>query len=452
MLTAETLRTLLDDDLLPSRMPDVGLLVDYLRSGRRHGDPICLSFGETWSQVAPGLVGHLEAEPLHTHGYQLSLYGLPVLRRQVRETIQCEHRLPAGSAPGRDFEVAVTWTGTRSAMFDFGRLLRDQDEGDRRTPVVVAAGPSWDYQGVYEALGYRVRYHQLRPERGFAPSDDDLDALLAEIDARPDERLALVVVNAQHNPTAVNWDPEFVASSIRKATGRGAGILVDDAYYAVHDDDVVPTSALAVLLEQLADLPAAARRRWLMVRSLGKQFHCNGWGIGAMVADPQTLDLLVNRYRLHNCLMYGGGYQQAMARWLADPASGEFLARQRVTYRQRRMVIGEFLTGRLGYPTEAVHLGECSSYLMLSVPREYAPLPDGVERFRWDCFAATGVLLAPAWPWPYPASVDTPLPYLRMFIGPETELIRTALTRLESAGFHHDMPVRRPEPRSVLMG
>lgn len=443
MLTAETLRTLLDDDLLPSRMPDVGLLVSYLKEGGRHGDPICLSFGETWSQAAPGLIGHLGVEPVHAHGYQLSLYGLPILRREVRDQIRRDHRLPAECAAGRDFEVAVTWTGTRSAMFDFGRLLRDQDVADTRTPVVVTAGPSWDYQGVFGALGYRVRYHHLRPERGFAPSAEELEALLAEIDAHPDERLALLVVNAQHNPTAVNWDAEFVATAIRKAAGRGAAILVDDAYYAVHDDGVVPTSALAVLLEQLPDLPAAARRRWLMVRSFGKQFHSNGWGIGALVAAPETLDLLVNRYRVQNSLMYGGSYQHAMARWLADPASGGFLARQRVVFRQRRAMVGEFLTGRLRYPADRVHLGECSSYLMLAVPREYAALPDGVERFRSDCFAETGVLLAPAWPWPYPAASGPTLPYLRMFIGPETELIRTALARLESAGFHYGMPARR---------
>lgn len=436
MLTADTLDALLHDDVLPSRMPDVGLLVGYLKDNRPHGDPICLSFGETWSQVAPGLAARLSTEPTHAHGYQLSLYGLPALRRLARDQIHHDHRLPAGCEPGRDYETAMTWTGTRGAMFDFGRLLRDAAGDDRRTPVVVTAGPSWDYEGVYTALGYRTRYHHLRPERGFQPSADDLHAVLAEVSERPDERLALLVVNAQHNPTAVNWDPAFVTEAVRAAATQGAAILIDDAYYAVHDDDVVPTSALAILLEQLADLPADTS--WLAVRSLGKQFHCNGWGIGTLTASPETLDHLVNRYRLHSCLMYGGNHQHAMARWLADPASTEFLAAQRVTLRHRRKMIGDFLTTRLGYPATAFHLGECSSYLMLAAPTSYAAQPGGVERFRTDCFAATGVLLAPAWPWPFPAATSDALPYLRMFIGPDTETIHCALSRMATAGLRYD--------------
>ncbi|MGH8794365.1 MAG: aminotransferase class I/II-fold pyridoxal phosphate-dependent enzyme [Stackebrandtia sp.] len=439
MLTADTLRALLDDDILPSRMPDVELLARYLKSERPHQDPICLSFGETWSQVAPGLAERLASDPIHSHGYQLSQYGLPALRLRVRDQIRDGHRLPETSQPGRDYEVAVAWNGTRSAMFDFGRLIRDQDAPADQTPVAVVAGPSWDYEGVFSCQGYRVRYHRLRPERGFQPCVDELEALCADVASRPDERLALLVVNAQHNPTAVNWDPKFVAASIAAAAERGAAVLIDDAYYAVHDDDVLPTSALSILLDLLPDLPAATRRRWLAVRSFGKQFHSNGWGIGALTAGPQTLDLLVNRYRLHNSLMYGGSYQHAMNSWLADDASQEFLARQRTTFRQRRKMIGEFLTDRLGYPDDQIHLGECSSYLMFAVPREYILSTNPAERFRRDCFAATGVLLAPVWPWPFSADEDAALPYVRMFIGPATETIHTALTRMEAAGIRHDM-------------
>lgn len=106
-------------------------------------------------------------------------------------------------------------------------------------------------------------------------------------------------------------------------------------------------------------------------------------------------------------------------------------------------MIGEFLTSRLGYPTGAFQLGECSSYLMLAVPARYSDQPGGVERFRRDCFAATGVLLAPAWPWPFPAAANDSLPYLRMFIGPDTETIRSALSRLET-GLRYDAPAPVP--------
>lgn len=37
MLTAETLNALLNDEILPSRMPDAGLLTDYLPETRNRG-------------------------------------------------------------------------------------------------------------------------------------------------------------------------------------------------------------------------------------------------------------------------------------------------------------------------------------------------------------------------------------------------------------------------------
>jgi aspartate/methionine/tyrosine aminotransferase len=433
---------LVADDILPSRMPDVRSLRNYLKEGSPHGDPICLSFGETWNRVPTGLLGHLEEQPLHAHGYQLSMYGLPALRKTARDHLVTSQRITGSAEPGRDFETAVSWTGTRGAMFDFGRFLTDEyaDEhpDDRRTPIVLAAGPSWDYEGVYGSLGYRVRYHHLSPEQGFRPSLETFAEQVDRVTAAEDERLALVVINAQHNPTAVNWDPRFVADSIELAFSVGAALLVDDAYFSVHDPDVEPTSALRLLLERLPDAPAAAKRRWLAVRSLGKQFHCNGWGLGMLSADPTVLETLVNEYRLHSSLMYGGIYQHAMASWLTDPASDVFLAEQRHDYQAKRRMVEETFVKALGYPESEVHPGQCSSYLMFGLPAAYRELPDGCGRFREDCFERTGVLFAPAWPWPY-APTAAPLPYMRMYIGPERERIEHALTRMESAGIHYGM-------------
>ncbi|WP_394846242.1 aminotransferase class I/II-fold pyridoxal phosphate-dependent enzyme [Pendulispora brunnea] len=441
MIGQETLESLLEDDVLTSRMPDVGLLTRYLKDGCPHGAPICMSFGETWNQVAPGLVTRVTSEPRHVHGYQLSMYGLPVLRRTVRDYLIEDHGLAGVAETGRDFEVAVTWSGTRSAMFDFGRLLLDRGDvaSASRTPVVLAAGPSWDYEGALAPLGYRVRYHALRPETGFRPSLEEVHAVLDRIDANPEERLAMVVINAQHNPTAVNWDADFVSALIRIAMDRKAAILVDDAYFAVHDEGVSATSALRLLLCELATRrDPDARCRWLAVRSLGKQFHCNGWGLGGMVADPAILDLLVNRYRLHNSLMYGGVHQHAMADWLRAPESRQFLRNQQRLYTEKRRFIGEFMKARLHYPEAAVHLGKTTSYIMFAAPKAYASIPEGLDRFKMDCFRDTGVLFAPAWPWPYAAGTQHHLPYLRMFIGADFDAIRVALRRLADAGFHYD--------------
>ncbi|MCO1578638.1 pyridoxal phosphate-dependent aminotransferase [Crossiella sp. SN42] len=442
MTTRADFAALVTDDILPSRMPDVGLLRAYLEQGCRHGDPLCLSFGETWNQAPAGLLDHLHERPLHAHGYQLSMYGLPKLRKVARDYVTRSHRLEAVAQPGRDFEVAATWTGTRGAMFDFGRYLLDELGSDGRVPVVVAAGPSWDYEGVFHTLGYQVRYLPLRPETGFRPMAGELQDLADRISAEPGQRLAMVVVNAQHNPTAVNWRPGFVAAAVDLAHQHGAGLLVDDAYFGVHDPEVEPTSALRVLLSRLPGAPPAARRRWLAVRSLGKQFHCNGWGLGLMTAEPATLDLLVNRYRLHSSLMYGGVYQHAMADWLADPASTAFLAAQCAEYAAKRRLVDRLFSARLGYPAGAVHTGSCTSYLLFALPAAYAGLDDGEARFRDEVFARTGVLFAPAWPWPY-APTAAPLPYMRMYLGPGQDVLTEAVDRLAGAGIQHGMAVSR---------
>ncbi|MBV9844018.1 MAG: pyridoxal phosphate-dependent aminotransferase [Kutzneria sp.] len=437
MSTQQDFAALVSDDILPSRMPDVGLIRDYLTQGCRYGNPICLSFGETWSQAPTEMLAHLDGQPRRAHGYQLSMYGLPALRRAVRDYVIDSQRLGGVTTPGRDYEIGATWTGTRGAMYDFGRFLLDEDAVDGRTPVVLTAGPSWDYEGVFGSLGYRVSYHNLRPERRFHPSAEEFGELVRRIRASADQRLALVVVNAQHNPTAVNWDPRFVDTCIETAITDGAGLLLDDAYYAVHDPGVEPTSALRQLLVRLDDAPSTWRRRWLAVRSLGKQFHCNGWGIGALTADPTVLDTLVNHYRLHNSLMYGGIYQHAMARWLSDPASAEFLIRQCADYAAKRRLVGDMFRADLGYH-DGIHAGQCSSYLMFELPRAYQELHNGCEQFRHDCFTRTGVLFAPAWPWPY-APTATALPYMRMYLGPGPDLIRQAIERMASAGFHYHM-------------
>ncbi|WP_433334931.1 pyridoxal phosphate-dependent aminotransferase [Spirillospora sp. CA-294931] len=422
----EALAALLADESVPMAMPDAALLRDYLGEGCPQGDPICLSFGETWYQVAPGLAGCLEPVEPHAHGYQLSMYGLPGLRRAARERMLQDHGL--GGDEG--FDLAVTWAGTRSVMFDFGRFLLDEHPEDDRTPVVVVAGPSWDYDGVLAPLGYRLRYFELRPENGFEPDPREFARLVGDVEGAEDERLALVVLNPQHNPTAVNWSEEFVTGAIRAAVGRGAGLLIDDAYFAVHNPGVTPTSALRILLDELRGMPYG---HWLAVRSLGKQFHCNGWGLGTMIAEPDVLATLVNRYRLHNSLMYGGTQQRAMARWLESPESEAFLRRQQVSYGEKRKLVGEFLRGRLGYPADKVHEGECSSYMLFAVPEAYAEEGKAAELFREDCFTRTGVLLAPAWPWPYKGDA-APLPWMRMFLGPDADHLNTALNRLEAAG------------------
>ncbi|MBH5335145.1 pyridoxal phosphate-dependent aminotransferase [Streptomyces pactum] len=416
-------------------MPDAGLLRQYLAAGMPHGEPICMSFGETWDRIPPGLADCLRQVPRSSHGYQLSLHGLPRLRTALAAHLTASHRLPDTAERGRHWEVGVSWTGTRAAMFDFARLVLDRRPATARRPVALVAGPAWDYAGVLTPLGYDVRHLPLRFDRGFVPDPEELAELAAEIARDPAAGTAMVVVNAQHNPTAVNWSPDSVNALLDAAESAGAAVLIDDAYLNVHDVAVEPTSALRLLLDRRRAAGNSTGAPWLAVQSMGKQFGCNGWGVGAVTAPPEILDALVNGYRLHHSLMSSGMLQHAMADWLESVASTQFLAEQRVRLTETRAAAEEQFVKRLGYPASAVHTGECTPYIVVRVPPGYAGDEESAREFRAVCFERTGVLTAPVWPWPMPAPEEAGHdPQLRLYLGSGTEGVTEAVRRMSAAG------------------
>lgn len=434
-----TLEKLISERPTPNEMPDAPLLRGYLKKGCPHGDPIILSFGETWTASPPDLTRRLADVPRHAHGYQFSMYGLPDLVDALRERVRVEHRLAPGARERGDYEVAAASAGTRGAMFDFGRIVRERSR-DPRKPVCVVMGPSWDYEGVLTPLGFKMRYVHLRAEDHFAPSLDRFEAAVAAIEADADARLAMVVINAQHNPTGVNWSAAFVRGAVRRALGAGAHVLVDDAYYGVHSPRTEPTSALAIVLEEVRDAGAPAGDAWLSVRSLGKQFHCNGWGLGILAASPATLDELVNKKNLEHQLMFGAMMQDAMARYLSSPESDAFLAAQRAGYDAKRALLRTILTEELGYPASTLRLGECTSYTLVPLPRIYAASVKAAAAFVDDVFERCGVMVAPAWPWPLEAEEHGLVAYVRVYIGPEEATLREAFARIKRAGVSYEMP------------
>lgn len=410
---------------LPTRFPDPALVAEYRDAGSPAGELIYLGFGETWTQTAPGLVAALAELPEHAHGYIISQHGLPRLQRVLGEYVTRTHRLPPRARLGRDYQVAVCQGGTRNAMFDFGRLLlTDRDVGARR-PTVVAPMPGWDYAGVFTGLGYQMRYLPLRRRNGHLPDPAELAELLTD-------GAALVVINAQHNPTGMNWPEDTVRALVRVAVARDAAVLLDDAYYGVHDPGARPTSALRVLLDELADAPTRGRRRWLTVRSLGKQFHCNGWGIGAATAHPETLDRLVNEVFYQRGFTSAVPLQEAMASWLTDPAAQRYLDQQGRAFTGKRASVRELLADRLDYPPEAYQLGEFTPYARIELPAGQR----SVAQFRRECLAKTGVLVGvDRWD-AHPGAGDDP-PAFRLYLGASSGTLHEGLARMAEAGYRY---------------
>ncbi|WMI61453.1 pyridoxal phosphate-dependent aminotransferase [Streptomyces rochei] len=421
----EPTRSVLDSGALPNDHEDARLIRLYEEQGGEVRDLIYLSLGETWTAVAPGLAASL-ADPLpaHVHGYTLSPYGLPALRDGLRAYITRTHQLlGAVAAP---YDVAVSQSGTRAAMSDFGRLLLSDGAPSDGAPTALAPAPGWDYSGVLTPLGYRMRFYTLAPAQGWQPDPEEVASLLKRAG-----RGCLLVLNPQHNPTGANWAADRVESIIGAAAAHHAAVLLDDAYYALHAPGEQPTNALRILVEEMPRTSAP----WLATRTLGKQFHCNGWGLGALTSRPAILAELA-RYtqeRSYGCAL---PLQAAMATWLRKEEADAFLEGLRREYAAARRQVADRLRRDLGFPPDAVHVGTCSAYLRFRVPTRF--VRDGSEaHYRRLCVAA-GVLPG-AGSMTVPADAPSgrlgpPAAYVRLFLGQPGHVLDEALDRLARAG------------------
>jgi aspartate/methionine/tyrosine aminotransferase len=406
----------LDTGTLPNCLTDARLIADHRGAGRNTGELIYLSLGETWANTAPGLIAALRQVPAHAHGYTLSPYGLPALRRVLRSYVTRTHGLTTPRTG--DFDVSVSQSGTRAAMSDFGQLVSARGS---RTALVPT--PGWDYAGVLAPLGLTIRPYGVTADHSWQPHPDQVERLL-----RTGHRgSTLLILNPQHNPTGSNWSPSVVTRMIRAAIAREAPVLLDDAYFAVHTPGRESTSALRILLAEVATAPSAPS--WLAVRTLGKQFHCNGWGIGALTAHPDTLAELAE---VAHQRTYGTALplQAAMAVWLQDPASDAYLDRLRHHYSIARRLVAQRLIDTLGFPDHAVHPGTCTSYLRFQVPPHFV-INDDEEHYRRLCLDA-GVL-----PGRGSMTETTPMPnrgtHVRIHLGQPVDILDQALTRLQDA-------------------
>jgi N-succinyldiaminopimelate aminotransferase len=417
---------------------DAQMLGRHLR-GRPAVPPLPMSIGDPYllgGSLPEGLAEYERLAPPHLAGYSRTPAGLPEARRAIAvATVRSQglDRADLGVEPGVDFDLHLTsGTGTRGIMGDFARLILADHRGP--APVVLCADPTWDYAGVFEPLGLTMAYWPLRAERGWVPDPADALAVLARIDADPGRRLALVVVNTQHNPTGATWPAAVLSALFEAAVARGAGILLDDAYRFVVTDDAEEVSAPAALFEHFAWTGAAeaARRRWCRVESFGKAFACNDWGIGTVMAHPETLRGIA-RNTIQWAFPRGARRQWAMARWIDDSACAAYLAGQRAALGHHRALWAKSLVG-LGWPRELTATGTATPYFLVAVPPGYRDRPDGADAWRRDLLATTGLLFSHA-----SITLDgteARVPFLRAYLGGGEAVVVEAIRRLE------DGPVR----------
>ncbi|KQU24359.1 hypothetical protein ASG61_20795 [Bacillus sp. Leaf75] len=431
------LEKLIFDDVKPNHLLDTEYLQSYIRNDSNFA-PLPLALGETWERVPDELIRHLRNTEPYESGYQISMYGLPSFRKCLKNYIFNTERISHNFK--EEIEVGVTWNGTRSSMVDFGRYMLDKQKNKDLQPIFLTTDPSWDYEGVFVPLGFKQKKILLNPENNFIPSKEDFREILDETNQNENESISFIVINAQHNPTGENWSTNLVEDIIKLAAHYQCGLLIDNAYYgSTSDKNQLKTSVLS-LLEKHWELIEENNITNLIfgVRSLGKQFHCNGWGIGAIWATPRTLDEIVNKYRTIHSYNYNGIFQKAMEKWLKSNESQLFLEDLHLEKKRKDAYLKTTFIEELKYPIKSIHVGDYCPYMIFEIPLKYQKENDSVKFFIKDLFYKTGVLLTDCWAIPRNESKQGHLKYVRMYTGVREDVIQDALNRMIIQGFTYE--------------
>lgn len=389
-----------------TRAPELKWLNAYTCGGSRMGPPILLNVGETWEHAPSGLIARLNAAPRAFHGYHLAHEGLPSLIDTAGAFARHSYELDDEQLPNE--RIAITSIGTRSVMFDFTRMVRDL------TGIATAYVPSpgWDYSGVVRPLGFNALPYEI----------NDASVPGTEVDPKPGD---IVVINPQHNPTGLDVGQRWLESIVERTKAAQAWLLIDDAYHDLVDPDHCPSTAIRPVLN-------CGHERWLLVRSLGKHFCCNGWGLGFFVGPVSLVDLLVNTYRKAHAYCYHGMLQWAMSEWMMTTDATDHVAVYTGRIRSNKQIVERTL-GAHGVP---ITPSPCTPYQLIPVPEGYERSEQGVRRFIRDCVLSTGVLLYRLIP------TISPLSYrcVRINCGVEPAVLNNAIQRLVAWGYPRIAP------------
>lgn len=395
-------------------------LIDLQAAFAKRGveDMLYLAYGETWRLAPPKLQALLTQADTMDNGYQLTSWGRPAYREILHKYIFSQHHLPESC----DWQVGWSSNGTRAKMFDFGRLIK---KASSKAPKAIFPLPSWDYQRVFSANGFEICTYELQPDNNFLPNIDDFHSCLRKNCGPGENHDVLVIVNAQHNPTGVNWPTALLRQYLGLALEFQCSILLDDAYFAV-DSPADPASCALSILHDLTQ-GLSLKQPWLMVRSLGKQFACNGWGMGATVCSRETLEKMGD-LAVDHTYGYGGVWQSAMCKWLAMPDSAQFVQEFRSGLVEKKAYVQAFFKEQTSYAAELLYASTCSPYYMLRVPPKFLGEERPNRAFLLDALNNHGVVVAPANM--SPSSSGAHRDWIRLYLGAHMHDVQQACGRL----------------------
>ena len=230
--------------------------------------------------------------------------GLPQLREAAAAavTVRCGGIVSA--------EQVVVTAG--AVLGVFAALAALVPRGGR----VLVPDPGWGcYVGQCVALGLEPVRYPLRPETGFEPDLETLDALAAESGA------SLMVINNPGNPTGAVWRRDAVEGCVELGRRHGLWVLADEVYDELtFDRDHVSTVPFG-------------EGGVVTTFSFSKTYAMTGWRVGYLVGSP-SVAAAATRVLEHVASSVGMPSQYAAFAALQGPQN--CVAEMRSAYRARR--------------------------------------------------------------------------------------------------------------------
>lgn len=438
---AEHLRN--DSDELRKTSPEQTLYFEYMQAGAPHGPVLYAVKGEHWNGVSPEFLEFMNSFKFSREdmGYAECGYGIQKHRDFMRHLILAEHDLEQRQ-PAADLEIDVGCLSmtTRMAMYDLGKIAirHAREKFPEKTAVALVPTPAWDYRGIFKDLGFEIVYLPLSPKNGWLPDLAEWSDIVRQTLGAGDRHVAMAVTNPQHNPTGMQWPNEVTEYLLELCAREDGYLLLDDAYYNVHDPRVPVVNHLKVILDAFdrdGGDNALARSgmfsRWLATRPFGKQFSCNTMGVAAITTSPLLLRQLnreswINRYHTntHNA--------EIMCAWLATPAAADWTLESGMFYARQKDLVRTRLVELMGWPKESICVGPSTSYMLFEIPKVYQTTLAGIDKFRDDLFYATGTLVSASL-----FNQAAKAPYVRLHLGSHPDVIEEFIRRWHAAGLNY---------------
>jgi len=432
-----------DSEELRQCSPEQVLYKEYVDAGSPHGPALYAVKGEHWNGVSPKFLEFVNEFRFSREvmGYSECGYGIQRHRDFMRDLILREHDLQGRTAPGSlDIDVGCLAMTTRMAMYDMAKVAikHSRQVFPGRKPVALVPTPGWDYRGILKDVGFEVVYLPIRPDNGWQPDIDEWKFIVQGLQDQDGVHIAVAVSNPQHNPTGMQWPIEITTFLLELCAETSGYLLLDDAYYKVHDPRVPLVNHLKGILGRFDELNgnnalvrSGAFDRWMATRPFGKQFSSNTMGVAAITTSPKLLRQLareswINRYHCntHNA--------ELMCAWLATKEAAEWTLETGLFYARQKAYVRQQLVETMGWPRESVCVGPSTSYMLFEVPAIYQTPEAGIDRFRDDLFYATGTLLCASL-----FNQAAPAPYVRLHLGSHYDVIDEFLARWRAAGLNY---------------